>query len=255
MADQRDYMISLINQIAPQYGVPVQLMIAVGMKESGLNTAAVGDGGNSHGAWQIHAPSHPSVSIQQAHDPVFSTNYAAKLLSGGYKKYGNWTDSISSYNSGQPLPNAPASTQAYVKSIAANMSGGQIAGTATGSGGMAPQGALTQEAANRMWQELGLVGTATSKVKMPSPTFQMPTPRASKMGKAMVRLKLPTTKMGNFLPKQSKPYEIKAPVGTAAYRLTNPSKPTIGLDKFRLKMPQLQQPKVKLSFNLPKKGF
>lgn len=206
MADQRSYMINLINQIAPQYGVPVQLMIAVGMQESGLNSGAVGDGGNSHGAWQIHAPSHPSVSTAQAHDPVFSTNYAAKLLSNGYKKYGNFTDSVSSYNSGQPLPNAPASTQAYVKSIAAKMSGGQVAGAATGgiySGGQIQGTDMGQQTQEGTIKDFKLP-------KPPAPSMKSTAFKIMSPPKRKAMFKLPAPKKTD-LSSGFKPYRIKIP--------------------------------------------
>jgi soluble lytic murein transglycosylase-like protein len=46
--------------------------------ESGWNTKAVGDRGQSWGLWQIHQPAHNTGDL--AFDPILSTEYAIKLL-------------------------------------------------------------------------------------------------------------------------------------------------------------------------------
>jgi len=221
---------SLVEQIAPTYGVPVKLMLAVGMQESGLNPNAIGDGGDSHGAWQINLPSHPQVTTQQAHDPVFSTNYAAKLLSAGYKKYGNWTDSVSSYNSGKPLPQAPASTRSYVASIAAN-----IKGEVAGAGAMAGGGAATGGA-------LG-VSTKSSQFNLPKPKMRTtPFAKISTPASSAVKFKIPEQKFK--LSKSPESYKVRM-TGTGS---ANTGIPKISPTMF--KIPKTTYPKVKPLFNL-----
>ena len=51
-------------------------MRRVAICESGLKENAVGDGGNSYGVLQIHLPSHPLVTKEQALDPLFSIQWA-----------------------------------------------------------------------------------------------------------------------------------------------------------------------------------
>lgn len=43
---------------------------AIALAESGGNTEAIGDGGQSVGLWQIHLPSHPQYSKSSLLDPV-----------------------------------------------------------------------------------------------------------------------------------------------------------------------------------------
>lgn len=57
-------------------GVDSQLALNVVNLESRFNHNAVGDKGNSYGLWQIHLPSHPSITKEQALDPIWSTNWA-----------------------------------------------------------------------------------------------------------------------------------------------------------------------------------
>ena len=51
--------------------------------ESSNNRYAVGDGGKSFGLSQIHSPSHPSVTKEQAFDIDYSINFMAKNISEG----------------------------------------------------------------------------------------------------------------------------------------------------------------------------
>lgn len=57
-------------------GVDSQLALNVVSLESKFNKNVVGDKGNSYGLWQIHLPSHPTITKEQALDPVWSTNWS-----------------------------------------------------------------------------------------------------------------------------------------------------------------------------------
>ena len=67
-----------LRTVARRHGINEKRFLAVAGCESSLNPDAVGDSGQSHGMWQIHWPSHPDVTYDQAHDPGWSTEWAAK---------------------------------------------------------------------------------------------------------------------------------------------------------------------------------
>lgn len=69
-----------IRQVARDNGINEEKFIAVSKCESGLNPLAHGDKnlGGSYGLWQIHKPSHPDVSYEQATDIIWSTEWAAE---------------------------------------------------------------------------------------------------------------------------------------------------------------------------------
>ena len=68
---------------ADEYGVSLELMTDIIQCESKWKPEAIGDGGNSHGLIQIHLPSHPYVTEEQAHDPEFAIDFLAKNLALG----------------------------------------------------------------------------------------------------------------------------------------------------------------------------
>lgn len=49
--------------------------------ESSGNPNAIGDNGQSYGLAQIHLPSWPDISKEQALDPEFAINFLAEKLS------------------------------------------------------------------------------------------------------------------------------------------------------------------------------
>ena len=79
----------LINEYSLKYGVSASVIRKVIACESGYNPRAVGDHSKSFGLVQIHLPSHPSVSKDQALDPEFSVDFLAEKLSKG--KGSMWT--------------------------------------------------------------------------------------------------------------------------------------------------------------------
>ena len=68
---------------ANKYGVSYVRLLATARCESGLKPYVVGDDGNSMGLFQIHLPSHPSVSQEQALDPYFAADWSARKFSEG----------------------------------------------------------------------------------------------------------------------------------------------------------------------------
>lgn len=57
--------------------------------ESSFKPDAVGDGGHSRGLSQIHAPSWPDVTDEQAFDPVFAVSFMAEQFKRGNERA--WT--------------------------------------------------------------------------------------------------------------------------------------------------------------------
>lgn len=82
----KKYIISVFTKAG--YKDP-QFAVRVAMCESGLNESAIGDGGKSYGLWQWHLPSHPSITKEQALDPVWATERAAKYFVAGSENL--WT--------------------------------------------------------------------------------------------------------------------------------------------------------------------
>lgn len=66
----------------------VEDLMAMAWVESRFNDKAVGDGGNSHGLFQISRYYHPHISIEQAQNIKFATTFTLdRLIKKGYPKY------------------------------------------------------------------------------------------------------------------------------------------------------------------------
>lgn len=74
----------LIARYAALYGVNREILTNVLTCESRLSASAVGDSGASYGVAQINLPSHPTISKEEALDPEFAINFAAKEFSVGH---------------------------------------------------------------------------------------------------------------------------------------------------------------------------
>jgi hypothetical protein len=79
----------LVNVYADKYGVSRATLQFVVSCESGYDYKAIGDGGKSFGAVQIHNPSHPTITREQAYDADFALNFLAENVSKG--KGSMWT--------------------------------------------------------------------------------------------------------------------------------------------------------------------
>lgn len=102
----------LMVQASQKYGVPTEVLSAVAKHESGgsfdPHQMQIG-GGLGRGMYQLDLGQQP-VTEQQAFDPSFSTDYAAKLLSEGKNATGSWTDALKYYNAG---PNYNSNNPGY----------------------------------------------------------------------------------------------------------------------------------------------
>lgn len=79
----------IIEAYAVRYGIPSDTLVGTLRCESGFNSTVVGDGGTSWGVAQIHLPAHPNISKEQALDPIWSIDFAARMFSEG--KQSMWT--------------------------------------------------------------------------------------------------------------------------------------------------------------------
>ena len=80
---------ALIREYSGLYEVSYNKMYYTLKCESGFKPNAVGDGGHSFGVAQIHLPSHPTVSREQALDPDFPLRWTAQQFAKGNAKM--WT--------------------------------------------------------------------------------------------------------------------------------------------------------------------
>lgn len=73
-------------------------LLAIAKHESGFRNDAVGDGGMSHGAFQIYRTKHPHVSVEQAQDYTFAVNWTIeRMMKHGYGE-GKRTYAITAHN-------------------------------------------------------------------------------------------------------------------------------------------------------------
>lgn len=80
-AEELDVEFSLIDTIietARLHGIDENKFLYTAECESSLNPSAIGDGGNSIGLFQIHLPSHPSVTKELALDAQWAIRWSAE---------------------------------------------------------------------------------------------------------------------------------------------------------------------------------
>ena len=110
---------ALIESLAPSYGVPTSLALAVANKESGFNQSAVGSSGEV-GVFQLMAGTASDLGVSDRTDLSQNVNGGLKLLSQMYQKFGNWSDALIAYNAGASrVSNPPASSVKYASSVLA----------------------------------------------------------------------------------------------------------------------------------------
>lgn len=72
-----------IRWMALEYKVDPAMALYIAEHESHFDTRAIGDHGQSYGAWQINRYYNPGVSVACAHDPECSTDWTMKQLAAG----------------------------------------------------------------------------------------------------------------------------------------------------------------------------
>ena len=110
---------SLITSLAPNYGVPVSLALAVAQAESSLNPGAISPKG-AIGLFQLMPATAASLGV----DPTNETqNVEGGLtyLQQLYGQYGNWTQALEAYNWGPGKVSSGAAVPAPVQSYASGI--------------------------------------------------------------------------------------------------------------------------------------
>ena len=79
----------LITKYAAEYGASEHEMRVTIKCESNFNPKAVGDSGHSRGLVQIHRPSWPDITDEQAFNPDFAIRFMAERFSEGKERL--WT--------------------------------------------------------------------------------------------------------------------------------------------------------------------
>lgn len=74
---------SIIHDTSIKYGVSEALMRRIIACESTNNPNAIGDGGASYGLVQIHLPSWPEITPEQALDPAYAIDFLGRKLASG----------------------------------------------------------------------------------------------------------------------------------------------------------------------------
>ncbi len=88
LASKQDTLL-YISYYSRLYGVSEQRIYRTIECESGFRTDVRGDGGNSWGLAQIHLPSHPEITKEQAVTPAFAVEFISKEFSEGRAR--KWT--------------------------------------------------------------------------------------------------------------------------------------------------------------------
>lgn len=78
-----------IRHAALEFGADPDSLLATLTCESDLDIHAVGDSNSSFGISQIHLPAHPEISKEQALDPEWSIDWAARMFAQGRQSM--WT--------------------------------------------------------------------------------------------------------------------------------------------------------------------
>lgn len=79
----------LVTHFASQYQVSEKQLLATIRCESSFNEKAIGDSGKSFGLSQIHLPSHPKVTKEQALNKRFAIEFMAKAFAKNQQRM--WT--------------------------------------------------------------------------------------------------------------------------------------------------------------------
>lgn len=146
---------AIANRVATQYGLDPgyfrQVFQAQINQESGFNPNAKSPAG-AEGIAQIMPQYHPGVNPYNSQQALqFAANWDAQNV----RKYGNWANALSVYNSGKPwrIGQGISETNNYVKSIL-NHAGGQVdaawgtPGQGKPQGGPPPAGLWKSQQAN-----------------------------------------------------------------------------------------------------------
>lgn len=92
-------LLKMADAAARKYGVPPGLFRRLIQQESGWNPDAHNPLGAT-GLVQIHLPSHPDISEEQARNPAFALGWGARYLATQKQRFGRWDLALAAYNAG-----------------------------------------------------------------------------------------------------------------------------------------------------------
>lgn len=114
----------LARRKAKQYGIPVNLFLALVNQESGWNPRAVSNAG-AQGLGQLMPGTAAGLGVTNPFDPEQNLDGAARYLAQQHRTFGNWRLALAAYNAGpgnvQKHGGVPPfqETQNYVRSVLA----------------------------------------------------------------------------------------------------------------------------------------
>lgn len=78
-----------IYYLSAKEQINVSKVLAIARCESKINKDAIGDNGKSFGVFQIHLPSHPTITKEQALNPWFNISWSIDRMKEG--KWKMWS--------------------------------------------------------------------------------------------------------------------------------------------------------------------
>lgn len=106
-----------IRLTASRYGVPPDLAVAVARQESSMNPAAVGDGGQAIGVFQLHEAAARDMGVNR-YDLQGNIQGGVSYLAHQYRTFGSWPLALAAYNAGA---SNVAAGRGYAESILASL--------------------------------------------------------------------------------------------------------------------------------------
>lgn len=96
------WVVPILQKVSTKYNVPTSLLSAVAKHESGstFDPTIRQPDGLGRGIFQLDIGQHPDVTEDEAFDPHFAADYAAKLLREGFDRTGSWEGALRYYNGG-----------------------------------------------------------------------------------------------------------------------------------------------------------
>ena len=89
----------LLQEKAQQHGVPVELLKAVCVAESGMNPNAV-SGAGAQGLMQLMPPTARDLGVTDSFDPAQNIDGGARYLAQQYRRFGSYRLALAAYNAG-----------------------------------------------------------------------------------------------------------------------------------------------------------
>lgn len=112
-----------LHAAADETGLPVELLRAVALVESGFNPSAISRAG-AMGLMQLMPATARSMGVSDPYDPRQSALGGARFLKNLHERFGNWTQALAAYNWGPARVRRnpkyqqwPATVQRYISAV------------------------------------------------------------------------------------------------------------------------------------------